>query len=133
MTSNYPPPPSTIDDVKPVVETAQQGSAADSQHAQVHPTFNAEISAAAAIATAHHGLQALQAAVAVPGSVSSQSTVTSQHAPIVDGSYLGGAPAAAAQGGAAPNHNPKATRLRRACDMCSQRKVKVRPPRSAFV
>jgi hypothetical protein len=52
MTSNYPPPPSTTGDAEPVVETAQQVSGADSQHAQIHPTFNAESSAAAAIATA---------------------------------------------------------------------------------
>ncbi|KAK3302932.1 uncharacterized protein B0T15DRAFT_576383 [Chaetomium strumarium] len=125
MSSSYPPPPSsTPDNAEPTVETAQQGADSGSQHAQIHPAFNADISAAAAIATAHHGLQALQAAVAVPGSVSSQSSVANQHAPVVDGSYLGGVPAVAAEVRAPPNGNPKATRLRRACDMCSQRKVK---------
>lgn len=48
----------------------------------------------------------------------SQSPVTPQHAQMADTAFLAGTSV-----GMSPN--VKATRLRRACDMCSQRKVKV--------
>ncbi|KAK0624318.1 hypothetical protein B0T14DRAFT_565598 [Immersiella caudata] len=76
--------------------------------------------AAAAAVAAHHGLQALQAAVGAPGPAPLPSPVTPQYAAHGEPSYFSSnAPPAAAS----PS-NPKATRLRRACDMCSQRKVK---------
>ncbi|KAK4040425.1 hypothetical protein C8A01DRAFT_35567 [Parachaetomium inaequale] len=117
--SSYPPPPSASDG-----DTAHhQGPDSDSHHQtlpQTHPQFTAE-AAAAAVAAAHHGLQALQAAVAAPAPGPSPSPVTSQHASLADPSYLTGSDAGPSPGGSA---NAKATRLRRACDMCSQRKVK---------
>lgn len=141
MSSYPPPPPSAPDGTAPTSDAAhaahavQQGADADSHqsHAQAHPPAHpqshpqyaadaaAAAAAAAAVAAAHHGLQALQAAVAAPTPGQSMSPVTPQHA-LVDTSFL---PVGPSSEGATPN--PKATRLRRACDMCSQRKVKVRP------
>ncbi|KAK4210073.1 hypothetical protein QBC37DRAFT_390754 [Rhypophila decipiens] len=71
-----------------------------------------------AVTAAHHGLAALQAAVAAPNPVHQQ--FTAQQDALYDIS-LNGVP-----NGAVPISQPatKATRLRRACDMCSQRKVK---------
>ncbi|KAK4243678.1 hypothetical protein C7999DRAFT_44550 [Corynascus novoguineensis] len=97
-------------------------------NAPTHSLFTTD-AAAAAVAAAHHGLQALQAAVAAPAPVPSTGTISSQqHASIADASYLTGTnvgqPTAAGANSKA-NTNSKATRLRRACDMCSQRKVKV--------
>jgi hypothetical protein len=127
--SSYPPPPSsTTDGTAPTPDTPQQGAEADSHqaHSQTHPQFAADAAAAAAaVAAAHHGLQALQAAVAAPAQpVPSPSPVTLQtHVSLAEASYL-----AATDAGppSASGANSKATRLRRACDMCSQRKVKVR-------
>jgi len=83
----------------------------------------AEAAAAAAAAAAHHhGLQALQAAVGAPGPATIPSAVTQQYAAHGEPSYLSSSATPAARS----PPNPKATRLRRACDMCSQRKVKVR-------
>ncbi|KAH6614610.1 hypothetical protein B0J18DRAFT_304247 [Chaetomium sp. MPI-SDFR-AT-0129] len=124
--SSYPPPPSTGDGAVVSADTSQQQSTESDNrqnHPHIHSHFSAE-AAAAAIATAHHGLQALQAAVAVPTTTTSTGTMASQqHAAMADASFLGGANAAQGSppGGA---QNSKATRLRRACDMCSQRKVK---------
>ncbi|KAK4149241.1 hypothetical protein C8A00DRAFT_19042 [Chaetomidium leptoderma] len=103
----------------------QQGPDAESHqtsgHPQIHPQYSADV-AAAAVAAAHHGLQALQAAVAAPAPGPSLSPVTPQHASLTDASaYLAGTVVPSPTGGAP---NSKATRLRRACDMCSQRKVK---------
>ncbi|KAK3367908.1 hypothetical protein B0H63DRAFT_489982 [Podospora didyma] len=67
-----------------------------------------------------HTLQALQAAVATPGPLPVQSPVTPNYATPIDPSYMSGSGTPTAP---APT-NSKATRLRRACDMCSQRKVK---------
>ena len=118
MSSSYPPPPATTTDAP----TPDQG--------QLHPQYTtdsaaAAAAAAAAVAAAHHGLQALQAAVAAPTPGQSLSPVTPQHPSLTDASYLNvaGSPVGPSPvGGVA---NSKATRLRRACDMCSQRKVKV--------
>jgi hypothetical protein len=130
MSSSYPsPPPATASGAAPPQDPAQQQAVdADNTTLQAHTQqlyaadAAAAAAAAAAVAAAHHGLQAVQAAVAAPAPVSSASPVTPQHAPLGDASYLTGAPV----GIAGSPHNPKATRLRRACDMCSQRKVKVR-------
>jgi hypothetical protein len=126
MSSYPPPPPSTSDGTGPTPNNPQQGADSDNRQthqSQTHPQFAAE-AAAAAVAAAHHGLQALQAAVAAPAPVPSPSSVTSQHASLADASsYLTGNDAGPSPGG---GPNAKATRLRRACDMCSQRKVKVR-------
>ncbi len=120
MASSYPPPPPTTEATP---DPAQQG--------QLHPQYTtdsaaAAAAAAAAVAAAHHGLQALQAAVAAPTPGQSLSPVTPQHpSSLTDASYLNvaGTPVGPSPvGGVA---NSKATRLRRACDMCSQRKVKV--------
>ena len=126
MSSSYPPPPpSTTDGNALIPDTAQQGPDA---HAYTgHPQFITD-AAAAAVAAAHHGLQALQAAVAAPAPVPSPSPVTPHHAPLPDASSLGSAGTSLGPSNALSPHNPKATRLRRACDMCSQRKVKVCPP-----
>ena len=126
--SSYPPPPSTSDG------TGQPQQPDNDSHQplpQTHPQFTAE-AAAAAVAAAHHGLQALQAAVAAPAPGPSPSPVTShsQHASLADPSYLTGSDAGPSPGG---GPNAKATRLRRACDMCSQRKVKVRLRRGSSV
>lgn len=89
--------------------------------------------AAAAAAAAHQGLRALQAAPAVPGHAPSQSPVAPQypapmqHSPLSDTQF---SPTPSIPLAQQPH---KVTRLRRACDMCSQRKVKVSPltqPRS---
>ena len=126
MSSYPPPPPSTGDGTGPTPNNPQQGADTDGRQAhqpQVHPQFTAE-AAAAAVAAAHHGLQALQAAVAAPAPVPSPSPATSQHASLADASsYLAANNVGPSPGG---GPNAKATRLRRACDMCSQRKVKVR-------
>jgi len=132
MSTYPPPPPSTTD--------GHGGNNAPSSQqqdgAQPHSVYVAEAAAtaaaAAAVAAAHHGLQALQAAVAAPPPGQSLSPVTPQHQSlqVADASsYLGGG-AAVGQPPAGAAANPKATRLRRACDMCSQRKVKVRSPSS---
>lgn len=140
MSSYPPPPPSTTDGTTQTGDSAQQVADPDSSkaqvqaqlqaqaqahsHSQLHPHYNedAAAAAAAAVAAAHHGLQALQAATAGPAPVPSPSPVTAQHASLADSSYSAGG------GSASPTgvQNQKATRLRRACDMCSQRKVKVR-------
>ncbi|KAH6649436.1 hypothetical protein F5144DRAFT_5772 [Chaetomium tenue] len=124
MSSYPPPPPSTGDGTGPTPNNPQQGADTDGRQAhqsQVHPQFTAE-AAAAAVAAAHHGLQALQAAVAAPAPVPSPSPATSQHASLADASsYLTANDVGPSPGG---GPNAKATRLRRACDMCSQRKVK---------
>ncbi|EAQ92020.1 hypothetical protein CHGG_00255 [Chaetomium globosum CBS 148.51] len=112
------------DGTGPTPNNPQQGADTDGRQAhqpQVHPQFTAE-AAAAAVAAAHHGLQALQAAVAAPAPVPSPSPATSQHASLADASsYLAANNVGPSPGG---GPNAKATRLRRACDMCSQRKVK---------
>ncbi|KAL2163795.1 hypothetical protein VTH06DRAFT_5854 [Thermothelomyces fergusii] len=148
--SSYPPPPAapTSDGTGPT-DSAQQGADADNEQTDApagHSLFATE-AAAAAVAAAHHGLQALQAAVAAPpppapgpgpGPVPvpvqvqvpvTASPVSSQHASLADAAYLAGTnvgqPQLAVPPGQKANANPaKATRLRRACDMCSQRKVK---------
>lgn len=129
--SNYPPPPTTSpSDGVASTDVAQQGAEADNHqtNAPTHSLFTTD-AAAAAVAAAHHGLQALQAAVAAPAPVPSTGTIPSQqHASIGDASYLTGTNVGqptAAGANSKPNTNSKATRLRRACDMCSQRKVKV--------
>ncbi|KAK0648108.1 hypothetical protein B0T16DRAFT_324136 [Cercophora newfieldiana] len=76
--------------------------------------------AAAAAAAAHHDLQALQAAVGAPGPTAVSTPVTPQYAAHAEPSYL----ASSTDLGSVPPPHQKATRLRRACDMCSQRKVK---------
>lgn len=128
--SSYPPPPSsTTDGTAATPDTAQQGADPDSHQThsqQSHPQFAADAAAAAAaVAAAHHGLQALQAAVAAPAQpVPSPSPGTLQtHVSLAEASYLA---ATDARPSSASGANAKATRLRRACDMCSQRKVKVR-------
>jgi hypothetical protein len=84
-----------------------------------------------ATAVAHHGLQALEAAAAaVPVSPNpiAQQYAQSASMHVTDGQYVpaplppmgNGAP-----GTPATPASQKVTRLRRACDMCSQRKVKV--------
>jgi len=128
MSSYPPPPPVAPDGTAASNDAAQHGADVDSHqshsqtHPPTHPQYAAEAAAAAAaVAAAHHGLQALQAAVAAPAPGQSLSPVTPQQHALVDASFL---PVGASPDGAAAN--PKATRLRRACDMCSQRKVKVR-------
>lgn len=90
----------------------------------------ADSAAADAAAAAHQGLRALQAAPAVPGHAPLQSPVAHQyppplHSPHSDQHYSPGTPIPLAQ------QPHKVTRLRRACDMCSQRKVKVSSTRVA--
>lgn len=105
-------------------------------------------------ATAHHGLQALQAATGMPGTAPGSHVMTAQYpsvpslaSPVVDASY-GSVDSGASSHGPLmqqdqhqqqhqPQHLPpsqpkpkargtqKATRLRKACDLCSSRKVKV--------
>ncbi|KAK0713496.1 hypothetical protein B0T26DRAFT_833070 [Lasiosphaeria miniovina] len=101
-------------------------------HGQLHPSYIHSLSsaddhsvaaataAAAAAIAAHHGLQALQAAVSAPAPPPMQSPVTPQYATPTEPSYMSGSGTIVAP---APG-SAKATRLRRACDMCSQRKVK---------
>ncbi|KAL2264052.1 hypothetical protein VTK26DRAFT_2838 [Humicola hyalothermophila] len=121
MSSYPPPPPSTNDGASSTNDTSQD---ADSHASYTsHPQFIAD-AAAAAVAAAHHGLQALQAAVAAPAPVPSPNPVTPQHAPLQDASSLANVGGPVGSRPPAQPQNPKATRLRRACDMCSQRKVK---------
>lgn len=98
----------------------------------LHPNYETALAAvdvqatavaAAAAAAAHHGLQALQAAVQGPGPATVSGSMTPQYAvPGEVSSYLA---SSATPIGPSPT-NTKQTRLRRACDLCSQRKVKVR-------
>lgn len=127
MSSSYPlPPPSTNDGADPNPDTTQQG--ADAHAYPAHPQFITD-AAAAAVAAAHHGLQALQAAVAAPAPVPSPSPVMPHHAAIPNASALGNAgPSVGLANPLSPVNPLKATRLRRACDMCSQRKIKVCAP-----
>jgi hypothetical protein len=91
--------------------------------AAVDVQATAVAAAAAAAAAAHHGLQALQAAVQSPGPATVPGPLTPQYAvPGEVSSYLA---SSATPIGPSPT-NTKQTRLRRACDLCSQRKVKVR-------
>ncbi|KAK1752897.1 hypothetical protein QBC47DRAFT_387331 [Echria macrotheca] len=117
--SSYPPPPSPSAGAAapPLHEPKHHASPPPSP--RLHPYFDGAIdeadvqsvAVAAAQAVAHHGLQALQAAVSGP-------PVTPQYA-AADPSFLAGpSPPSLSQS------NSKATRLRRACDLCSQRKVK---------
>ncbi|KAK0716532.1 hypothetical protein B0T21DRAFT_404486 [Apiosordaria backusii] len=143
MSSNYPPPPTNQADAQvPTNETpapppVPQNESDDlSSQPQVHPQYAAD---AAASAVAHHSLQALQDAVAGPPPPTTPLSLaqpgpspTSHYAPPPDGlPYhpavgLPSGQSPVAQGGSAtpPGAASKATRLRRACDMCSQRKVK---------
>jgi hypothetical protein len=102
-------------------------------HGLASPTSQAT---ATAIATAHHGLQALQAVTGLP--VSAPALVTPQYAvspslasPLLDGQYHSLPPGHSPPVQQAPlqpsQQKPaqKVTRLRRACDLCSSRKVKV--------
>jgi len=110
------------------------------QHHQLPPqqTYDASTVAQANIAAAaHHGLQALQAATLggaeSPGTSPSPGPGPSVYPPLASPTPTphsdqpftprNGVPAGA--GSAAIRH----TRLRRACDMCSSRKVKVSRPR----
>ncbi|KAK3901799.1 hypothetical protein C8A05DRAFT_34495, partial [Staphylotrichum tortipilum] len=133
--SAYPPPPPSTNgghgSTTPSTQHQQHQQGPDGTQTQTHPAYVADAAAAAAaaaaaVAAAHHGLQALQAAVAAPPPGQSLSPVTPQHPSLQvpdASSYLGGGVSVGAPpAGAAAN--PKATRLRRACDMCSQRKVK---------
>ncbi|KAK4136084.1 hypothetical protein BT67DRAFT_454823 [Trichocladium antarcticum] len=124
MSSSYPlPPPSTNAGADPNPDTTQQGP--DAHAYPAHPQFITD-AAAAAVAAAHHGLQALQAAVAAPAPVPSPSPspVMPHHAAIPNASALGNAGPPVGLANTLSPVNPKATRLRRACDMCSQRKIK---------
>lgn len=149
--SSYPPPPVApgTDATATDADTAQQGT--DSHHnqhhnhnhnvahsyqtthagpAHAHTQYIADAAAAAAAAAAHHGLQALQAAVAGPNPAAT-SPMTSQHAGSISDPSLNGNASVPGAAMASQPQKPKLTRLRRACDMCSQRKVKVsmsRPP-----
>lgn len=113
---------------QPAPQAQQYDNNGHNDHNASVDNINAAAAAAAAVATAHHGLAALQAAT-VPQQIQSAPT---QYAlprlatPINAGLQYQMPPGA---GGAAPQPKhqaaPKATRLRRACDMCSARKVKV--------
>ncbi|KAK4221554.1 hypothetical protein QBC38DRAFT_513505 [Podospora fimiseda] len=106
--------------------------------APIHPQYAADAAAAIAAAHAHaqghsqHSLQALQAAVSAPPPTlslrpSPPPVTSSQYAPPPDASgYLVAPPVVAPVVQSVPPATPppKQTRLRRACDMCSQRKVK---------
>ncbi|KAK4182484.1 hypothetical protein QBC35DRAFT_168862 [Podospora australis] len=184
MSSTYPPPPTAVsaavtdnttagsttsaeEPTPPTDETSSSSShplksetspSSLSQQPQsqitqgsIHPGFAAD-----AVAAAHHGLQALQAAVAGPQSSMSVAAPaahqalqhqhqhqhhqpsqtlpapvapTAQYAPPPPSQHLPvQSPSAPSQYRTGLPQNtenaPKATRLRRACDMCSQRKVK---------
>ncbi|KAK4161592.1 hypothetical protein QBC43DRAFT_243119 [Cladorrhinum sp. PSN259] len=124
MSSSYPPPPpSATDNTDHHTELAAAAAAAATDPslraaatptAPLHPQFAADAAAALAAAHAHahahHNLQALQAAYAPPPD---------------NAGYLVASPGAPLQAvGSGTTPPPKQTRLRRACDMCSQRKVK---------
>ncbi|KAK0665933.1 hypothetical protein QBC41DRAFT_158056 [Cercophora samala] len=145
MSSNYPPPPTNpnITDAQiPTNDTSAPPPASQNEsdditsQSQVHPQYATD---AAASAVAHHSLQALQDAVAGPPPPTTPISLAqpgpsppSHYAPHPDGlpyhppvGLPPGQPPVP-QGGSAtpPGAASKATRLRRACDMCSQRKVK---------
>jgi hypothetical protein len=137
MASSYPPPPSPPTS-SAATAGAQQSTPArpltpSDHHQQQPPQYDtgtplSPVSQAAAAVAAQHGLQALQAATAA-----SAAHAATQYAPLPspghgETHYLagtnGGTPAHQQQP-ETPQSSQKATRLRRACDMCSQRKVKV--------
>ncbi len=86
------------------------------------------------VAAAHHGLQALQAATAAATSVAGPVTAPAPPNPMGQ-QYTVAAAATSAIAHFAPARNgrpptgttlpPRQTRLRKACDMCSARKIKV--------
>lgn len=143
MASHYPEPPTTgvpgDNDRRDRDSPVQPPPAYDPDHGLSQ-------AAQEAVAAAHHGLQVLQNAIAQPvGEV--QVPVPVQQSPPVDAA-LYAAPPQSAYGTARPDEamapapmtpltptgqtaKEKLTRLRRACDMCSQRKVKVRRRESA--
>lgn len=100
--------------------------------AQQHPPYDASTASPAAIAVAgtHHGLHALQAAT-LEGSTPSTTSpgpTASVYPPLASPSEHSDQ-AFAPRNGLPPKAGSAAarqTRLRRACDMCSNRKVKVR-------
>lgn len=103
------------------------GPASSSPTSQSAAASAAATVAAAAVA-AHHGLQALQAATAAPNPSPAPATPHYTPQPLItphgDAHYSmteNGSPVVQQQS----QHNSKVTRLRRACDMCSSRKVKV--------
>ncbi|KAH8673271.1 hypothetical protein BX600DRAFT_454954 [Xylariales sp. PMI_506] len=108
------------------------------QHDQLPLHYDDGIPSMPATAVAHHGLQALEAATAATHTPLAQQyaqsaamhvTADGQYAPLppspISNSAVG-APHGAVVGLGSPAtpSSQKVTRLRRACDMCSQRKVK---------
>ena len=125
--SSYPPPPAGAVSAGPIEHDPQphdqplQSQVAQQPEPLVHADFDDAAAAAVAAATAavnHHGLQALQVAVG-SGAPPMASPVTPQYSSSAEPTPF------LASNGPPVSIAPKATRLRRACDMCSQRKVKV--------
>ena len=130
MASSYPPPPTAGSGGISSPPTTQPQLQPHSPHplqAVAHSQFdsNAAVAAANAAVTAHHGLQALQAATAIPSPTSIQNSVLGQFAGPADPSYLPANGSPDLITGDLNTKNHKHTRLGRACDLCSQRKVKV--------
>ena len=146
MASNYPLPPATTtgDDstssIAPQPLAQPDGASLSNetqQHAvhDVHHSFIDTNQAAAAVAAAaQHGLQALEAANGLPSPPPMSNPVIPQFSPAQDNPYL----AAASNGSpltagiaslpadqASPVTKQPHKRLSKACDLCSQRKVKV--------
>ncbi len=145
MASNYPPPPGTTINGNGTVK-AEENSAlprASMVQVQLHPqppppaaptqhyADNLSSSAMqAAVNTAHHSLQVLEAATAgqaavlpaagEPGLVALQHS-SPQPSPQLDGALPTRSPPRSSTSAS----SQRQTRLRRACDMCSARKVKV--------
>lgn len=136
--SQYPPPPAEADaptdaqqppiDQQPQHQHPQSIQSPSQHHHQVSLQYDGLPSATA---VAHHGLQALEAAsAAVPVSPNpiAQHYAQSASMHVSDGQYPL-VPHPSGSNGTPPTPNTpasqKVTRLRRACDMCSQRKVKV--------
>lgn len=102
------------------------------QHQLPPPQYDASAVAQATINAAHHGLHALQAATlaGAPVSATSPGPAASVYPPL-NSPPPHSEPQFSPHNGLSPNTAASAarqTRLRRACDMCSNRKVKVSFP-----
>jgi len=128
MSSSYPPPPSTSSNGAPGSPSQGQPSPISPHGSQPshYDGLPSPTSQSAVVAAAHHGLQALQAATAGSAPIAPAGAGA--------GASVGDSPGSSPYPPLAPDGTPpsysqrnasRQTRLRRACDMCSARKIKV--------
>jgi hypothetical protein len=123
MASEYPPLPDIKDDS--VSQLSQPALPPISPRPPQYDSTTASLIPPATIAAAHHGLQALQAATASASASGPGLSPPVSHYPPPLSPADGSQQQYAIREKSSPASN-RQSRLRRACDMCSARKVRVR-------